>query len=128
MRIVSVLNSRPRMNPHTIGGYICNGERTIGAPAGDFFGGWHHVFVTYDGSSKALGTNLFVNGRRVPPRVIEYDSLSQSIRVDSPLRIGARTNLFPFEGAIDDVRVYDRVLTSDEVKKIFLFGQQLLGL
>lgn len=76
---------------------------------------WHHVLVTYDGSGRAAGVNLFVNGR---PREVEVekDQLADAIQTDEPLRIGARPGQAHFTGLIDDVRFYDRTLSAEDAR------------
>ncbi len=75
---------------------------------------WLHVFATYDGSSKASGVRIYVNGQEQELEV-QKDSLSESIIADTPLRIGSRSSSFHFEGRLDDVRVYERALSKEEV-------------
>jgi len=76
---------------------------------------WQHVFVTYDGSGKAGGVRIFVNGQ--PSDVsIDKDALTGTIRNTVPLRIGQRSKGQAFEGgSVQDVRVYGRRLTGEEV-------------
>ena len=75
---------------------------------------WHHLFATYDGSSKAHGVHIYVDGK---PADLDYthDVLTDSIQTTAPLTIGRRTPGAPFKGMIDDVRVYDRELSGTEV-------------
>ena len=75
---------------------------------------WTHLFVTYDGSGKAKGLKLYVNGKLAPVDVT-HDKLSGTIRVPSPAYIGRRNPAAPFKGMIDEVRVYGRELAADEV-------------
>mgnify|MGYP002639159559 CR=1 FL=1 len=78
---------------------------------------WQHVFVTYDGSSKAAGVKIYFDGK--PQEwTIEQDRLSATIRTKSPFHIGRRNPGGPFNGLIDDVRVYDRALTEGEVQAL----------
>jgi len=75
---------------------------------------WKHVFVTYDGSSRAEGLRLYVDG--VLQEVeITHRHLDGSVRTARPVRIGRRTSGAPLRGKIDDVRIYDRELTAAEV-------------
>jgi hypothetical protein len=79
---------------------------------------WTHLFVTYDGSSKASGVKLYVDGRPVDVEVT-HDKLSDTIKTDKPLVIGKRSpNGAPFKGMIDDVRIYNRELTAAEVAQL----------
>ncbi len=77
-------------------------------------GEWTHVFVTYDGSSKAAGFHVYFDGQ---PQAVDVtrDALTDTIKTDKPLHIGRRNPSGYFQGTIDDVRIYDRKLTNDEV-------------
>ena len=78
---------------------------------------WAHVFATYDGSSKASGVKIYVNGKPAAT-VTTHDRLSGSIRTQRLLQIGRRTPGAPFKGLIDDVRLYERSLDATEVLDI----------
>ena len=74
----------------------------------------HHVAAAYDGSRLAEGIAIYVDGRRQDLKV-NLDELNQPFGVDQPLRIGAAAGRGPrFQGSIDDVRVYNRVLRPAE--------------
>jgi hypothetical protein len=76
---------------------------------------WHHLGVTYDGSSKANGLKLYLNGELLEVTT-EKDSLKDSIRTDAPFTIGQRTGGSRVDDAgIQDVRVYEQELTKAEV-------------
>ncbi|WP_373649888.1 DUF1553 domain-containing protein [Schlesneria sp. DSM 10557] len=78
---------------------------------------WTHVFATYDGSSKAEGFKLYINGQRQEVE-ITHNLLTATTKTEKPLRIGRRNPGAPFKGLIDDVRIYDRELTSQEVLEV----------
>ncbi len=80
-------------------------------------GKWTHVFATYDGSSKAEGFKLYIDGKRVDVEITN-NLLTASPKTTKPLRIGRRTNGAPFRGLIDEVRIYDRELTAEEVSAV----------
>lgn len=75
---------------------------------------WTHVFATYDGSGKASGAKLYVNGESVPFEITN-DNLSGSILNKATLNLGKRSATHPFKGALDDMRIYNRVLKPREV-------------
>jgi hypothetical protein len=80
---------------------------------------WQHVFITYDGSGRAAGTRVFLNGEKLD-HTVEADGLTATIATDKPLRLGRRFNTSITNGVeIDDVRFYDRELTSIEVQSLF---------
>ncbi|MCA9058863.1 MAG: DUF1553 domain-containing protein, partial [Planctomycetaceae bacterium] len=75
---------------------------------------WQHVFVTYDGSSKAAGVKVYINGV-AKDWEIEQDGLTETIRSNVPLYIGRRNPGSPYKGLVDDVRLYPRTLSAAEV-------------
>ncbi|MCS7166332.1 MAG: DUF1553 domain-containing protein [Gemmatales bacterium] len=75
---------------------------------------WTHVFATYDGSSKASGLKLYINGKLAKVRV-EADSLRDTIKNGVSVKIGRRTPGHPLVGEVDDVRIYTRALSETEV-------------
>ena len=77
---------------------------------------WHHIAVTYDGSPVARGIAVYVDGRREDLRV-NHDFLNQTFVTDEPFRIGAG-NGGRFEGRIDDVHVFARRLSAEEVGRL----------
>ncbi len=78
---------------------------------------WHHVFATYDGSSKASGLHIYVDGKMADVDV-SYDTLTESIKTEKPLSIGKRTHDSFFRGMIDEIRLYNRDLSASEVADI----------
>lgn len=83
-------------------------------------GEWHHVFVTWNGSGKANGLRIYIDGKRTGLR-IDKDSIKEnaSIRTETPLRIGQRSQgkLFK-DGSIQDLRIYERMLTAEDVQSL----------
>ena len=84
-------------------------------------GQWLHVMATYDGSGKAAGLKLYIDGQ---PREIEVqnDSLRGALTNAEPVRVGARPGQLEFTGLIEDVRFYSRALTGPEIKTLVLVG------
>ena len=85
--------------------------------------GWTHVVMTYDGSSAIAGLKCYVDGQ-VDALVKRSDGLSNTIKTDVSGFIGARNTekgqVFNFfEGAIDEVRIYDKALSEQEVERNF---------
>ncbi len=73
-------------------------------------GEWHHLAIRWDGSNKTI----FVDGD-LDPAVstsdVEWDV--QTIRIGGDIDSGSPIALF--HGAIDDLRIYDRPLTPQEI-------------
>jgi len=78
---------------------------------------WKHVFVTYDGASKAEGLKLYVDGQ-LHAVDLKHNSLTSTTITEKPLRIGRRTDGTPFKGRVDEVRVFNRELSAEEVRAI----------
>ena len=86
-------------------------------------GKWQHVFVTYDGSGKAKGLKIYING--VAEKLItNSDTLKpgSSIRTTTTLRVGQRSHVQAFDGSAQDLRVYSRLVNPAEVKRIMEVG------
>ena len=75
---------------------------------------WQHIFVTYDGSKKAAGVRIYVDGKLWEWDVRE-DRLAGSIKSKGPFYLGRRNGGSNYNGLVDDVRVYGRVLAESEV-------------
>ena len=78
---------------------------------------WHHICVTYDGSSKAAGIKIYLDGKPLEVKVLT-DQLSETIRTETPLLIGRRSTGNGFDGRVDEVRLYDRVLSPEEAAQL----------
>lgn len=85
-------------------------------------GSWAHIGITYDGSGKAAGVRIYINGVAAPTEVVK-DTLTGSIGTTEPLRIGRRAQTGYFVGAISDFQYYDQALSADQVGA--LLGQAL---
>jgi Protein of unknown function (DUF1553)/Protein of unknown function (DUF1549)/Planctomycete cytochrome C/Concanavalin A-like lectin/glucanases superfamily len=73
---------------------------------------WTHVFVTYDGSARASGVKIFINGESQETE-IKADALTQTIRGEVSLKIGQRhTGSRIDKLAVHTLRVYDRALSA----------------
>ncbi|MEM7603428.1 MAG: DUF1553 domain-containing protein, partial [Verrucomicrobiota bacterium] len=81
---------------------------------------WTHVTVTYDGSSKAAGIRLFLNGEELETKVIR-DKLTREITGggSDTLVIGERMRDNGFKnGLVDDFTVFDRQLSGAQVAQL----------
>lgn len=79
---------------------------------------WYHVVASYDGSGKAAGVHLYVDGTPQPVNVFT-DKLRSTIRTKVPLKVGQRSASERLNGAaLQDVRVYGRTLSSAEVGQL----------
>jgi len=84
---------------------------------------WNHVLLTYDGSGKAAGVKIYVDGKLRIGRA-DADALKGTIRTKVPLKVGQRDNSQKIDAAVyHDLRVYGRALSADEVGKLVGIGQ-----
>ena len=87
---------------------------------------WKQITVTYDGSSKASGIKLYIDGKPTATDVIK-DHLTKEIfyskKKRNAIKIGARFRDNGFKKSmVDELRVFDRGLTSLEVSENFASG------
>lgn len=78
-------------------------------------GEWTHVTLTYDGSSLAAGTRIYLNGETAPIEVVR-DKLAGDITYDRekppPLLIGHRMRDAGFKGGrVDEFKIFPRELS-----------------
>jgi len=83
-------------------------------------GHWDHLFFTYDGSGRAAGVKLYVNGAPVATKTISDTLAHNSIRTTAPLQLGRKS---PDEQPArdtryQDFRVYARTLSPEEAKRL----------
>ncbi|WP_161890777.1 DUF1553 domain-containing protein [Pontibacter russatus] len=83
---------------------------------------WNHVALTYDGSSKAKGIHLYINGEEIPLLVIN-DNLKQSMKFAinktnwgiQSFKLGRAGNKSISNVAYDEFRAYNRQLSKLEI-------------
>jgi len=80
---------------------------------------WYQIAIDYDGSGKAGGLVLYVNGKPEPVDVIA-DNLTGPILNASPLEIGDKKLGAPYKGDLDDLRIYNRRLTAEEIEALVI--------
>jgi len=84
-------------------------------------GTWTHVAVTYDGSSRAGGVGIHINGERAVADTVR-DGLFKDItyeKSEPDMAVGFRFRDSGFTGGkIDDLRVFNRELTTLEIESL----------
>ena len=78
---------------------------------------WQHVVLTYDGSHKAAGVKIFIDGK-LSANQVQADTLSATIATSQPLRIGGRSTSSTWKGEVDDLRIYGRALAEGEIASV----------
>ena len=82
---------------------------------------WLHLLASYDGSGKAAGVKIFVDGKNRDVEV-QNDKLRDTITNAEPIRVGSRGAQYPFNGLIDEVRFYNRAVAEDEARLLTFDG------
>lgn len=84
---------------------------------------WRHVVLTYNGGKYARGMRVYEDGSELTSRTIVDDDLpatSATSTNSATACIGARNGaVAPFNGQMDDVRIYNRELTPAEVALLY---------
>ena len=79
---------------------------------------WHHVCVTYTGGANPEAVHIYIDGKAQDTDV-EANTLKSTIRTTVPFKIGQRHSTSGVDGtAIQDVRLYARVLPADDVTRL----------
>ncbi|WP_299468527.1 DUF1553 domain-containing protein [uncultured Gimesia sp.] len=73
---------------------------------------WSHIVLTYAGNSDARDFRLFVNGEPYELEA-EFDYLTGGFSFPSPLEFGAYHNEDPYQGLIDDLKIYNACFSSE---------------
>jgi hypothetical protein len=83
-------------------------------------GKWRHIAFTYDGSGKASGVKILVDGEAVATTVISDSLGAGSIRTNAPLQLGWRyPDAAPArETRYQDLRLYGRALSPEEAGRL----------
>jgi gliding motility-associated-like protein len=85
---------------------------------------WHSVIATFDG----VQLSLYRNGNLVAQEQVGFSRLG-FCEADMPLLIGAASALdaSTFNGRITDLRIYDRVVTADEINHLSITCKAAAG-
>ena len=115
-----------------------------GSKFADIESNFRHLVVSYNNTTKQY--SIYVNGNKIAdqnfyetgissaPINIDPNQFSSIHQTNSSLKIGAaeswcnNVNSFTnyFKGAIDELRFYNRIITSDEIKELYSQGQGTL--
>jgi hypothetical protein len=85
---------------------------------------WQHVAVTYDGTGAP--PNFYINGIN-SPLATSTGTLNASTTRNVNIHVGDDYDGDYFNGQIDDLRVYNRVLAPGEIRQLFDLGQSHMG-
>jgi hypothetical protein len=81
-------------------------------------GSWFHVAVSCDGSAKAAGLRIYVDGKQREVETVR-DNLSGPVTpAPAALEVGAKRFGNPYKGQVDDLRLYSRPLAPAEIDQL----------
>lgn len=78
-------------------------------------GQWHHLAASYDGTGTPEAVKIYVDGKLVETQSTGGKKLTATMKTDAPFRIGGRYESSGFKGQIDEIQIYDRNLTAEEI-------------
>ena len=87
---------------------------------------WHHIVICSDGSKRADGIRISVNGTLADVEV-HRDSLSGSMQNDLPFLIGRRDSGLGYYGLLDEIRVLQTCVDDATVTDWF-HGERIRGI
>lgn len=82
---------------------------------------WQHVCATWTGAEGGASIGLFLNGVNVTGSSQPYSGGGNSNDSAHNLKFGV-SGPYTFDGRIDDVRVYNRILSDAEIRQIYNLG------
>jgi hypothetical protein len=121
--------------PNRISAYVWNPKSEKGVSnegAGAYFqdelvvNQWMHIVAVYDPPGKDAGVRIYRDGvlRKGPPDAATLYSTYDVTPTPgaAPLRLGTRDKLSYLHGGLDEVAIYPRVLSAEEIKKAYQLG------
>jgi hypothetical protein len=78
---------------------------------------WTHLAATFDGTTKCLYVNGALVASRGGVRALVYDTTAVPVTIGSDWAVGASSALF--SGRVDELTIYDRALTPNEIFDIY---------
>ena len=95
-------------------GLTTNNLSSINNIAGE---GWNHVAATLDDTTNIV--RLYLNGVQINSSSFNFGDIDWGVTGSPDITIGGKsTGANAFVGSLDDVRIYDRVLTASEIVAI----------
>ncbi len=104
--------------------YVRNaaGTSTTLGPVGTVDGNWHHLVGIYNGININNGLQLYIDGQLAASNNAPTSLLSNTHVISLGSREDTSTSGYtlPLDGALDEVRIYNRALTSADVQQLYL--------
>jgi len=113
--MLQIRNQQPRLDVEKDG----NNGRAVGA-ANCKAGQWQHIVVTFN--SRTLKATFFYNGQEQLSPIFGPAITALPVRLNNDLLIGLRGGSYDgygFNGKIDEVMLYNRILTAAQVQALY---------
>lgn len=86
-------------------------------------GVWQHVVFTFDGSNSTNGVKMYYNGAEIAVTATVNSPLTSAPSNTAKLMFGINDAFnFPYSGDADDIRIYNRALSSTEISTLYANG------
>ncbi|MBU6174580.1 MAG: DUF1553 domain-containing protein, partial [Planctomycetes bacterium] len=79
---------------------------------------WSHVVLTYDGSQKAAGIKIYINGQPSGLDILN-NNLRNTTSTVKPFHLGLREKSLPFHGQIDELTIFQGQLQPENITELF---------
>src|SRR3989344_5571767 len=83
---------------------------------------WTYVTMSWDGTSSATGIKFYVDSVETAYASPTDGAGNRVLDTSSSSQIGNNTSSRTFDGIIDDVRIYNRALTANEITQLYNLG------
>ncbi|MBM81803.1 MAG: hypothetical protein CMJ78_14595 [Planctomycetaceae bacterium] len=87
---------------------------------------WQHVVVSYDGTRKASGVKIFIDGQP-STLTVRRDTLTGGIANNETLKIGRRDEGLGYYGSLDELRLVQQMVPQNKVVDWYR-GERLAGI
>ncbi|MHC4061168.1 MAG: LamG domain-containing protein [Planctomycetota bacterium] len=81
-------------------------------------GAWQHVAATWDNGTGAI--RMLINGVEQSDRTDDFAGITMSAPRDVTMGGNSEKTMYWWDGAMDDVRVYDRALSPNDISQLYL--------
>ena len=89
---------------------------------------WHNIVNIWDGGTDASSFKIYVDGIRVDDGTTSGGTFTGLANDDSPVTIGSFSNNNAFNGTIDEVAIWNRTLSEEEIQNLYKRGAESLGI
>ena len=103
-------------------GFSTSGIRVTSSGTGLTTGVWTHLVYTWDGSTTATNVHLYKNGTEVSYDTQTNASGTRDDDSTHPFYVGSTQGGSFINGSMDEVRIYNRVLSPSEIQELYTAG------